>query len=106
MWWYQGMWYLSRESQSTKLRQPTSKSLELCTIRSQYYQDHLQKPKSHNDSYLRLRHRNTQIGNNWKNQNQSARRLYWNNPRPRRTNLKNQHLAGRHKGPRRDQTKA
>src|SRR5271169_3709052 len=111
MLWCQGMWYSSKESQSIKLRQSTSKNQGSCTIRLQSCQDRQQKPKSHNKSYLRLRHRNIQIRKS-QSQRQSTQGFYCKNRR--QWNLKNQQPAersadqqaeSRHKGHRRDRTK-
>src|SRR5271169_2535200 len=92
MWWCQGMWYLSRESQSIKLRQPTSKNPGLCTTRSQSCQDH-QKPKSHNDNSQHLRNPSTQSQNlkiQNQNQSQSTQGFYC---KKRQSILKSQQLA-------------
>src|SRR5271169_4129374 len=108
MLWCQGMWYSSKESQSTKLRQSTSKNQGSCKIRSQSCQDRQQKPKSHNNSYLRLRHQNIQIRRS-QSQRQSTQGSYCKNRR--RLNLKNQQPAersaaeGRYKGHRQGRTK-
>ena len=105
------MWYSSKESQSTKLRQSISKNQGSCTIRSQSCQDRQQKPKSHNNSYLRLRHRNIQIQKS-QSQRQSTQGFYCKNRR--QSNLKNQQpveqsagrqAESRHKDHRQDRTK-
>src|SRR5271154_753231 len=111
MLWCQGMWYSSKESQSTKLRQSTLKNQGSCTIRSQSCQDRQQKPKSHNNSYLRLRHQNIQIRKN-QSQRQSTQGFYCKNRR--QLSLKNQQpveqsagrqAESRHKGHQKGRTR-
>src|SRR5579859_1409676 len=99
------MWCLSKESQSIKLQQPTSKNLELSTTRLQSCHTRQQKPKSHNKSHRRLWYRNTQI---WiqirKNQKRSTLKSYCKNPRRRSQRLA-ERQADQYKGHQDDQAK-
>src|ERR1700733_10398787 len=106
MWWCQGMWYLSRENQSTKLQQPTSKNPGLCTIQSPFYQDHLRISRNHDSSSQRLRHPNTRIQNQNRNHSQSTHSISCKNQQ--RMNHKSQQPAVRQaerKGSQRVRTK-
>src|ERR1700733_68737 len=104
MWWCQGMWYLSRENQSIKLQQPTSKNPGLCTIQSPFYQDHLRISRNHASSSQHLRTPSTQIQN--QNRNQSTHSISCKNQQ--RTTHKSQQPAVRQaerKGSQHDRTK-
>src|SRR5579859_6489529 len=79
----QGMWCLSKGSQSTKLRQST-RNQGSSTTQLQSCQNHQQKPKSHNKSHRHLQYRNTQIQIQIrKNQKRSTLKSYCKNPRRR-----------------------
>ena len=94
---------LSKERQSIKLQQPTSKNLELCTTQSRFYLAH-RRPKSHSNN-LRLSHRNTQIQIQIrKNQKRSTLKSYRKNPR-RRSQQPAERQADQHKGHQDDQAK-
>src|SRR5436190_4057169 len=113
MLWYQGTWYSSKGSKSTKRQRSTRKNLGSFTIRSQFNQDR-QKQKGHNNSYQHRRRQSMQIqirirknqGRTW-----STLRFYCKNLR--RTKSKGQQAgrqadrqASRHKGCRQDRTRA
>src|SRR5579859_609174 len=97
------MWYLSKGSQSTKLRQ-SSRKQGSSTTRLQSCQNRQQKPKSHSNN-LRLSHRNTQIQIQiQKNQKRSTLKSYCKNPRQKSQRPAKQQ-ADQHKGHQDDQAK-
>src|ERR1700733_11770006 len=104
MLWCQGMRYLSRENQSIKLQQPTSKNPGLCTIQSPFYQDHRRISRNHDSSSQHPRTPRTQIQT--QNRNQSTHSISCKNQQ--RTNHKSQQPAVRQaecKGSQRVRTK-
>src|SRR5271156_5235137 len=100
------MWYLSRESPSIKLQQPTSKNPGSSTTRLQSSQNRQQKQKSNNDRIQqRLQCRNTQTPTPTPTpKKQSTLRSSYKKPRP--TNSPVERQACQHRRFQQGQTRA